>query len=1100
MEDVVKESGEWGPKRMYGFVNGYCPAILLYARCNNDCKLLTNGRETKNISWYVTGYAAKKQGRQHNSSAILAQGYAYHDKHHRADYVDELRDRQRLLIFRLVHAINKEQELSAPMVMSYLMGWGDVYRSHQYTSVFWSSFVRVLLKGFPNILKPNLQSESTPHSEVVETHVAGDTHDNGEMDVEQRDEQVGEDADNESGNRQINQQDSDDMITLEINTDGQLHMKSQVVDYQYRGPELSTYNVHDFFTDTYETTLSMRTPPCPRASSSTHVDDELIDSEDDEADQHRAGRDYNVRAKYQPPHPCAGSKQRVVRTPLHRNVVNYAGQFFPSRHDPTTYPFYCASLLLLLKPWRNLCTDLKPPEQSWEAAFEYFEANASDRIQQTISGIQYFHDCRTAAQDRANDDLPLDDSEEPRTGDIVVGGDDMEMGEDFVEPDTMITEEVVARVLQSQVPPGELQHAKHAVEVAKGAKLFGGNNFEWNVAQGDVLNAVGGDLAQLSKWKEQMSRDVQRVNGEAVVPGTVSNQTADIGSVEQLDANALDTAPTVQINPAIHSGEGTLSAANPAELKDEQFRAFDIIRWHLSETIAGNNPPPLRMILYGEGGTGKSKVIQTITQEFTFRGVESMLAKAAYTGVAASLIDGKTTHTVAALSVKESESQGVTDDAKAKLQTFWKIKRYLIVDEFSMLGKTHVERMERHIAIGKVGGEGHQEGTTWGGVNVIFCGDLHQFPPVAQGKTEFLFHPLYGSTTGQRLYEEFTTVVVLREQMRVTDEVWRDVLVHLRRGEVRRRHIKILRKLVLKPCRAEDNPDFTQAPWDTVSLVTPRHAVRNLWNENAAREFCAKTKAQLFVCAAEDSVHTGRNRSKEVSLAERYAIACRYKTEKRRHKKDLPVQVELAIGMRVLVTENLETDLDLTNGARGEIVKIVLHPDEPEVGEDRVVHLQFLPLYVLVKMSRTRASTLPGLDEGVVPVEPVTSTMKIKLNTRSGKTIQRTVHRRQFPITPAYAFTDYRSQGQTLPYVIVDIASPPTGTLNLFNLYVALSRSAGRHSIRLLRDFDEELFRQSHDPELLIEDERLDTLDIATKIWWQQMGGENRMAVARTIV
>ncbi len=46
---------------------------------------------------------------------------------------------------------------------------------------------------------------STPHSEVVETHVAGDTHDNGEMDVEQRDEQVEEDADNESGNCEINQ-------------------------------------------------------------------------------------------------------------------------------------------------------------------------------------------------------------------------------------------------------------------------------------------------------------------------------------------------------------------------------------------------------------------------------------------------------------------------------------------------------------------------------------------------------------------------------------------------------------------------------------------------------------------------------------------------------------------------------------------------------------------------------------------------------------------------------------------------------------------------------------------------------------------------------
>ncbi|KAG2099649.1 hypothetical protein BD769DRAFT_1368344 [Suillus cothurnatus] len=60
-------------------------------------------------------------------------------------------------------------------------------------------------------------------------------------------------------------------------------------------------------------------------------------------------------------------------------------------------------------------------------------------------------------------------------------------------------------------------------------------------------------------------------------------------------------------------------------------------------------------------------------------------------------------------------------------------------------------------------------------------------------------------------------------------------------------------------------------------------------------------------------------------------------------------------------------------------------------------------------------------------------------------------------MTAAYAFTDYRSQGQTIPYVLVDIATPPTGGLNLFNLYVALSRT---------------------------EDDRLKELDEQTKVWW----------------
>ena len=39
-------------------------------------------------------------------------------------------------------------------------------------------------------------------------------------------------------------------------------------------------------------------------------------------------------------------------------------------------------------------------------------------------------------------------------------------------------------------------------------------------------------------------------------------------------------------------------------------------------------------------------------------------------------------------------------------------------------------------------------------------------------------------------------------------------------------------------------------------------------------------------------------------------------------------QVEIAIGMSVMVTENLETDLDITNGTHGKIVGIVLHEDE----------------------------------------------------------------------------------------------------------------------------------------------------------------------------
>jgi hypothetical protein len=82
---------------------------------------------------------------------------------------------------------------------------------------------------------------------------------------------------------------------------------------------------------------------------------------------------------------------------------------------------------------------------------------------------------------------------------------------------------------------------------------------------------------------------------------------------------------------------------------------------------------------------------------------------------------------------------------------------------------------------------------------------------------------------------------------------------------------------------------------------------------------------------------------------------------------------------------------------------------------------------------------------------------------------------------------DYEAQGQTIPYVIIDLAPPPTSGLPLFNLYVLLSRSSGRNAIRLLRDFEDKIFLQVHEPELTDQDERQEQMDVATKQWWDKM-------------
>ncbi|KAI6024230.1 hypothetical protein EDC04DRAFT_2574403 [Pisolithus marmoratus] len=57
-------------------------------------------------------------------------------------------------------------------------------------------------------------------------------------------------------------------------------------------------------------------------------------------------------------------------------------------------------------------------------------------------------------------------------------------------------------------------------------------------------------------------------------------------------------------------------------------------------------------------------------------------------------------------------------------------------------------------------------------------------------------------------------------------------------------------------------------------------------------------------------------------------------------------------------------------------------------------------------MKRTKAQALEGLEDGVLPIVPITKTFNVRMP--DGK--QKKVSRTQLPMTPAYAFTDYRAQ------------------------------------------------------------------------------------------
>lgn len=95
------------------------------------------------------------------------------------------------------------------------------------------------------------------------------------------------------------------------------------------------------------------------------------------------------------------------------------------------------------------------------------------------------------------------------------------------------------------------------------------------------------------------------------------------------------------------------------------------------------------------------------------------------------------------------------------------------------------------------------------------------------------------------------------------------------------------------------------------------------WGENVSlREHCAKRKEMLYVIRVEDTI-----RRRQLTLSEQYALVLAHIHAKRTNSRRKPSSemLKVAMGAKVMATENVQTDLDLANGARGEVVDIVLH-------------------------------------------------------------------------------------------------------------------------------------------------------------------------------
>ena len=179
-----------------------------------------------------------------------------------------------------------------------------------------------------------------------------------------------------------------------------------------------------------------------------------------------------------------------------------------------------------------------------------------------------------------------------------------------------------------------------------------------------------------------------------------------------------------------------------------QRAAYDIGFNHFSSVEQQN---PLRLLIMGIAGTGKSYVIDSIRNL-----LQTKCRVLAYTGKASFNVNEVTLHSLLKLPLGTKRNCDLKGIPLQVLQTNLENVQYLTIDEYSFVGQSLLGWIDSHCrqATGRTD-------TTFDGISILLVGDIAQLPPAGD-------KPLYHSLPkpekqmqGLLLCHEFKKVVKL---------------------------------------------------------------------------------------------------------------------------------------------------------------------------------------------------------------------------------------------------------------------------------------------------------------------------------------------------
>lgn len=403
----------------------------------------------------------------------------------------------------------------------------------------------------------------------------------------------------------------------------------------------------------------------------------------------------------------------------------------------------------------------------------------------------------------------------------------------------------------------------------------------------------------------------------------------------------------------------TLKRTNP-----EQYNAYQMIaNTHNS------------FFLTGKAGTGKTTFLKQVQKE-----VSKNFLLLAPTGLAAINLGGQTIHSFFGFKFGVL-GPGETGQLNPKKQRLIREIDTIIIDEVSMVRCDLIDAMDRTLRLYR------KNSAPFGGVQMVFVGDMFQLEPVAQQSDREILKEIYG-TDRCYFYKSF---VIRRYDLpkieflkiyRQSDPIFIEILDHFRTGNVTMRDVMRLNSRYVIPGMESDKLKIT--------LATNNRIAKNI------------NDARMSALEGEEFVYTAESEGDIRNL-----------------KDSVENELLLKEGAQVMFTRN-DTFGRWVNGTLGTVSKLT--------DEGIAVDIE---------------------GQGSVDVEKVTWEVVEQEYDKETKSCVRNVvgKMQQYPLRLAWAITIHKSQGLTFDRVAIDLGS---GSFACGQTYVALSRARSLEGLELI--------------------------------------------------